>query len=221
MKVRVRLFASLAEKAGFREKEVEVPEPATAGSVLAALRKGPLLGLPPGTRVLYAVNREHVDASAPVAEGDEIGLFPPVSGGSGEDEDPRLVLTEAPLDAAALTDLVRSPSCGAVLTFEGTVRDHHEGSSVASIDYDCYPEMALPVMAAIRDEVEARHPGCRLALAHRTGHLGLGEASVVVACAAPHRREAFAACRLAMDRIKESLPVWKHEHVEGGDSRWL
>lgn len=219
MKVQVRLFASLAERAGFREREVEVPEPATAASVLESLRKGPLLGLPPGTRVLYAVNREHVQASAPVAEGDEVGLFPPVSGGSGEDE--RLLITAERLDAAALTDAVRGPDCGAVLTFEGTVRDHNEGSSVTAIDYDCYPEMARPVLERIRDEVEARFPGCRLALAHRTGRLELGEASVVVACAAPHRREAFAACRLAMDRIKESLPVWKHEHAEGGESRWL
>ena len=88
-------------------------------------------------------------------------------------------------------------------------------------EYDAYPEMALEVLGRIRDEVEARHPGCRLALAHRTGLLGLGEASVVVACGAPHRREAFAACRLAMDRIKESVPVWKHERTEGGEQRWL
>lgn len=224
MKVRIRLFASLAERAGFREREVEVPEPATAGSVLESLRKGPLLGLPPGTRVLYAVNREHVDASAAVAEGDEVGLFPPVSGGSGgSGEDERLLVTEEPLDARALTDAVRGPDCGAVLTFEGTVRDHDPGDprSVTAIDYDCYPEMARPILERIREEVEGRFAGCRLALAHRTGRVALGEASVVVACAAPHRREAFAACRLAMDRIKESLPVWKHEHAQGGDSRWL
>lgn len=219
MKVRVRLFASLAERAGFREQELEVDEPATVRTVLEALKKGPLLGLPPGTRVLYSVNRGHVDEGAAVSAGDEVGLFPPVSGGSGAQD--RLVLTAEPLNAAELTDLVRSDSCGAVLTFEGTVRDHNEGASVSAIEYDAYPEMALKVLGDIRDEVEARHPGCRLALAHRTGLLGLGEASVVVACGAPHRREAFAACRLAMDRIKESVPVWKHERTEGGERRWL
>ena len=219
MKVRVRLFASLAEKAGFREREIEVEEPATVKSVLETLKKGPLLGLPPGTRVLYSVNREHCDAGAAVAEGDEVGLFPPVSGGSGEPE--RLLLTDEPLDAAGLTDLIRSEAHGAVLTFEGTVRDHNEGASISAIEYDAYPEMALEVLGRIRDEVEARFPGCRLALAHRTGLLELGEASVVVACGAPHRREAFAACRLAMDRIKESLPIWKHERTTDGDERWL
>ena len=219
MKVRVRLFASLAEKAGFREREIEVEEPATARSVLEALKKGPLLGLPPGTRVLYSINQSHVDPEAAVSDGDEVGLFPPVSGGSGEPE--RLVLTDEPLDAGALTDLVRSDSCGAVLCFEGTVRDHNEGASVSAIEYDAYPEMALAELERIRDEVEARFPGSRLALAHRTGLLELGEASVVVACAAPHRREAFAACRLAMDRIKESLPVWKHERTSDGEKRWL
>jgi molybdopterin synthase catalytic subunit len=188
-------------------------------SVLETLKKSFLLGLPPGTRVLYALNRSHVDEGAEVAAGDEVGLFPPVSGGSGADE--RLVLSSEPLDATALTNAVRSPSCGAVLTFEGTVRDHNEGSPVSSIDYDAYPEMALEVLSGIREEVEARHPGVRLALAHRTGLLQLGEASVVVACAAPHRREAFAACRLAMDRIKEAVPVWKHERTEDGEQRWL
>lgn len=219
MRVRVRLFASLAERAGFREQELEVEEPATVRSVLETLKKGPLLGLPPGTRVLYSVNRDHVDPEAPVSDGDEVGLFPPVSGGSGADD--RLVLTAETLDPVALTDLVRSPSHGAVLTFEGTVRDHNEGASVSAIEYDAYPEMALEVLGRIRDEVEARHPGCRLALAHRTGLLELGEASVIVACGAPHRREAFAACRLAMDRIKESVPVWKHERTGDGGQRWL
>ncbi len=219
MKVRIRLFASLAERAGFREKEFEVDEPATVRSVLDTLKKSALLGLPLGTRILFSVNRSHVDEDAAVADGDEVGLFPPVSGGSGAED--RLLLTAEPLDASVLVDLVRSPSCGAVLSFEGTVRDHNEGASVTAIEYDAYPEMALEILGSIRDEVEARHPGCRLALAHRTGLLELGEASVVVACAAPHRREAFAACRLAMDRIKESVPVWKHERTEDGKQRWL
>lgn len=219
MKVRVRLFASLAERAGFREREVEVEEGATAGSVLATLRKGALLGLPPATRVLFAVNQRHVDAAAAVNEGDEVGLFPPVSGGSARFE--RIVLGPEPLDPAALSDLVRSQSCGALITFEGTVRNENEGRSVTAIDYDCYPEMAREVLAAIRAEVETRHQGARLVLAHRTGRLLLGEVSVVVACAAPHRREAFAACRLAMDRVKESLPVWKHEDSEDGRSHWI
>ena len=218
MKVRVRLFASLAQAAGFREREMDVPDGATAGDVLTQLKRGPLIGLV-GARVLFAVNREHCEASRPLAEGDEVGMFPPVSGGSGAADD-GLVITADPLDPVRLAAVVRSPGCGAVLTFEGVVRDHGEDGDVVAIDYEAYPEMARKVLGRIRDEVEQRHPGARLALAHRTGRLLVGEPSVVVACAAPHRREAFAACRLAMDRIKESLPVWKSEEAPEGKRTW-
>lgn len=209
MKVRVRLFASLAQAAGFRERELDLPEGSTAGDVLLQLKRGPLIALG-GIRVLHAVNRQHCEATRVLAEGDEVGLFPPVSGGSGPELERLILITADALDSARLVDSVRHPSCGAVLTFEGVVRE--EGSpGVIAIDYEAYPEMALKVLRDIRDEVEARHPGTRLALAHRVGRLLVGEPSVVVACAAPHRRDAFAACRLAMDRIKESLPVWKTE----------
>ena len=218
MKIRVRLFASLAQAAGSRQREVELPDGSTAGDVLALLKRGPLMPLV-GVRVLYAVNREHCDASRTLAEGDEVALFPPVSGGSGADE-ALLVITADPIDARRLSDLVRAPSCGAVVTFEGVVRDHGEEGPVVAIEYEAHPEMAREVLRQIRDEVEARHPGSRLAMAHRVGRLAVGEPSVVVACAAPHRREAFSACRLAMDRIKESLPAWKAEEAPSGARTW-
>jgi len=218
VKVRVRLFASFAELAGFREKELELPDGATAGDALALLRRGPLLLLPERARPLLAVNRQHVQADHALAPGDEVAIFPPVSGGS--DAPPAPLLTDEPLDAAALAASVRHRTCGAVVTFEGVVRDHHDGEDVVAIEYEAYAEMAVGVLAAIADEVRHRHPGARLALAHRTGRLPVGETSVVVACAAPHRREAFAACRLAMDRIKESLPVWKNEETTGR-RRWI
>jgi molybdopterin synthase catalytic subunit len=163
--------------------------------------------------VLHAVNQQHCDASRLLAEGDEVGLFPPVSGGSGPELERLIIITMEPLDSARLTESVRHPSCGAVLTFEGVVREEGRSAAVIAIDYEAYPEMALRILREIRDEVEARHPGTRLALAHRMGRLLVGEPSVVVACAAAHRRDAFAACRLAMDRIKESLPVWKTEEL--------
>lgn len=128
----------------------------------------------------------------------------------------RVLVTDALLDARALADQLRSPQCGALLTFEGTVRDLSDAGSVTAIDYEAWPEMAIEVLERIRLEIEGRHPGTRLALAHRHGRLELGETSVVVACAAPHRAEAFAACRLAMDRIKEVLPIWKNEILADG-----
>lgn len=219
MTVRVRLFASLAERAGWREQEIELGEgDRTLADVLAALLRGPLLGLPAAGRVLGSRNHEHVPLDAEVRDGDEVGFFPPVSGGAA---DPRAFLTDQPLCAAALADLVRAPSRGAVVTFEGTVRDLHEGEEVIAIDYEAYPEMAEPVLRAIREEVEHRWPGTCLALAHRTGRLAVGTASVAVACGAPHRRQAFAACRMAMDRIKESLPAWKRQEARSGSFRWL
>ncbi len=218
MKIRVRLFASYAQAAGWREKEMDVAESATARGVLDALRRGPLLALPgPGTP-LYAINRKHVPPDTVVREGDEVGIFPPVSGGSGAPA-PFTRITADPLDPAALAALVRAPGHGAVLTFEGTVRDHSDGPVVA-ITYEAYDTMAIEVLDAIKREVEHRHPGTLLAMAHRTGRLPVGEASVVVACGAAHRRQAFAACRLAMDRVKESLPVWKHEESPDGSARW-
>ena len=219
MKVRVRLFASLAQAAGFREREIEVPDGATANDVLVQLKRGPLIALT-GARVLLAVNREHCEPARILAEGDEVGLFPPVSGGSGAREERLITITSDPLVAARLTDSVRHPSCGAIVTFEGVVRDHGVSGPVASIDYEAYPEMALRVLGEIRDEVEARHPGTRIGLAHRTGRLAVGEPSVIVACAAPHRRDALASCRLVMDRIKESLPVWKAEEAPTGARAW-
>jgi molybdopterin synthase catalytic subunit len=221
MKVKVRLFASYAVSAGFRSREIDVPEGTTAGGVFAQLRKTALAGMPSSARPLYAVNREHVAAAHALSEGDEIAIFPPVSGGAPEDVGPPLLVTPDPLDAGRLLDGVRHPGCGALLLFEGTVRNENEGQPVVAIDYEAYPEMATAVLGRIRDEVARRWPGVRLALAHRTGRLPVGATSVAVACAAPHRREAFAACRLAMDRIKEALPVWKQEHGPGGSSRWV
>jgi molybdopterin synthase catalytic subunit len=217
MKVVVRLFAAYAQAAGWRQKECDIKEPATARDVIEWLRRGPLMVLPGTGRPLVAVNREHVALDAPVHAGDEVAVFPPVSGGSA---DPRVAVTEQPLDARALADLVRDRGHGAIVVFEGTVRDHGEGP-VAAITYEAYEEMASAMLLRIRDEVEARHDGVRLALAHRVGRLVVGETSVVVACGAAHRREAFAACRLAMDRIKESLPAWKREEAPSGDVRWL
>lgn len=218
MKVRVRLFASYAEAAGWREREMEVPDGATVTDVLKALRRGPLMALPGTGRPLFAVNREHAQGDHPVREGDEVGVFPAVSGGSTGSG--RTFLTAEPLDARALTDAVRHPSCGAVVVFEGTVRETTGARVVTAIAYEAYEEMATIALERIRAEVEERFPGTRLAMAHRTGRLEVGVTSVVVASAAPHRRDAFSACRLAMDRVKESLPIWKHEESATG-SRWI
>jgi molybdopterin synthase catalytic subunit len=219
VRIKVKLFASFAQAAGWRQRDMELAAGACAGDVLAELRRGPLLALPAGARPLLAVNREHVTSDRGLADGDEVAVFPPVSGG-GSDPLPTVVTTE-PLDPRALAKAVAAPWCGAVVTFEGTVRDHGEGHAVRAIEYDAYPEMAQGALLGIREEVGRRWPHVRLAMAHRTGRLEVGEPSVVVAAAAAHRRDAFAACRLAMDRIKEALPIWKREELASGASTWV
>lgn len=220
MRVRVRLFASFAQAAGFRERELELAEGAVAGDALAALRRGPLLALPAGARPLLAVNRQHSPPDTPLSDGDEVAIFPPVSGGSGAEAE-LVRVTVGPLDPRGLAELVRSPACGALVTFEGTVRDHNAGEAVSAITYEAHEDMAREVLAQIVREAQSRWPQARIAIAHRTGRLEVGEVSLVVCVAAPHRRHALAACRHAIDRVKEILPAWKREERSSGTASWL
>jgi MoaE-MoaD fusion protein len=131
----------------------------------------------------------------------------------------RAFVSAAPLDVAALEAQVASDSCGAVLTFVGTVRDNFDGRPVSGLDYEVYAEMAVPVMEQICGEVAAQWPGARVVIAHRTGHLDLGEASVVIAVAAPHRGAAYDASRYAIEALKDRVPIWKKELYSDG-STW-
>jgi molybdopterin synthase catalytic subunit len=128
--------------------------------------------------------------------------------------------TEDPLDAEAIVAAVSSPRCGAVATFIGLVRDHNVGRRVEWLDYEAYPALALKTFERIGSEAAARWPSAAVAIHHRVGRMEIGEASVVVAAASPHRADAFAACRYAIERVKQIAPVWKHEHFEGGDA-WV
>ncbi|HXW04776.1 MAG TPA: molybdenum cofactor biosynthesis protein MoaE [Vicinamibacterales bacterium] len=121
------------------------------------------------------------------------------------------------LDARAAAQLVADGTCGAVATFVGLVRDHNLGRRVRWLEYEAYAPLALRAFERIAGEAAARWPSVRLAVHHRIGRVEIGEASVVIAAAAPHRADAFAACRYAIERVKQIAPVWKHEHFEGGD----
>ncbi|MCO5169149.1 MAG: molybdenum cofactor biosynthesis protein MoaE [Planctomycetes bacterium] len=127
------------------------------------------------------------------------------------------------LDAGWAHDAVRDPRAGAICCFEGTTREVHEGRPVASLAYEAYQGMAEREMAAIVAEARRRFPGLvRMCLAHRLGEVPLAEASVLVAASAPHRAEAFEACRFAIDALKASVPIWKKEsYRDGGDARWV
>ena len=132
----------------------------------------------------------------------------------------RFRVTLEPLDATRTAAAVASPDCGAVATFVGLVRDHNLGRRVLYLDYECYEPLAVKAFARIAAEANAHWPGAGLAIDHRVGPLQIGEASVVISAASPHRADAFAACRFAIERIKQIAPIWKREHFEGGDS-WI
>lgn len=125
-------------------------------------------------------------------------------------------ITSSPIDTAALIAAVEDPACGATLLFLGVVRDHNLGRKVSFLEYEAYAPMACDAMKKIAKDLEARYEGVRTAIVHRTGRLEIGEASVGIACAAPHRDDAYAASREAIERLKREVPVWKKEHFEGG-----
>jgi molybdopterin synthase catalytic subunit len=131
--------------------------------------------------------------------------------------DARFEVTAEPLDVARTAGVVSASGCGAVATFLGLVRDTNAGRRVLYLDYECYEPLALKAFARIAEEAAETWPAARLAIAHRVGRLQIGEASVVIAAASPHRADAFAACRYAIERVKHIAPIWKHEHFEGGD----
>ena len=205
MHVTVRLFAQLRERAGTSELSLELPEGACVQDAIDEL--GTLAG---GLPVVMAVNREYADGDAPLAQGDELALIPPVSGGEGA---PWARVTEEPLDAAALRARVRDPRAGAVVVFEGVTRE------VERLEYEAYAEMAEPRIETILREAVERHGLCAAAAEHRVGAGPLSEPSVVVAVAAGHREEAFAGAREVIDRIKAEAPIWKKE-IDGGSERW-
>ena len=205
MSVTVKVFAGLRERAGWSEREVEA---ATVADVWAQLG----LGEEPAG-LLYAVNREYADKSAPLADGDEVAVIPPVSGGS-------VRLVDGPLDLAAVIAEVEDEGAGAIATFQGTVRRQSRGRQVIALEYEAYAGMAEQVMAEIANEVVERYDLCEVAIAHRTGRCEVGEVSVAIAVSAAHRKDALSACRDVIDQLKERVPLWKKELYEGGEE-WI
>jgi molybdopterin synthase catalytic subunit len=217
--VHVRLFARLREQAGTETEQIELPAGSTLADVYEALRRRhPALEIDLKA-VRAALNQEFKDWSSEVADGDEVAFIPPVSGGA-HGVGVLFELTADPLDARRLEAAVWHSSAGAICTFTGVVRDNSRGRSVTHLDYEAYAEMATAQMRKIGDEIGAQWPEARVAMAHRTGSLEIGEASVVVSVSCPHRAEAIAACRWGIDRLKESVPIWKKEHAADG-TYWI
>ena len=208
MRVRVRLFAALRERAGDGERELELGAGARVGDVWAHLGLG---DEPAG--LLYAVNKAYAERGRLLADGDEVALIPPVSGGAFR-------LTEDPIDVDALLAEVADERAGAVATFLGTTRVHSRGRTVLRLEYEAYEGMAEQVMEEIAAGLLARYDLCRVAMTHRVGRVGIGETSVAIAVSAPHRAHALAACTDAIDTLKAEVPLWKKEIYEGGEE-WI
>jgi MoaE-MoaD fusion protein len=212
--VTIRLFAALREQAGTSRVELELPEGAHVSDVWSALALG---GDEPPS-LAFAVNKGYADRSHVLAEGDEVALIPPVSG--GDDDRPLAEVGPDPLDLGRLIGRVADPGAGAIATFVGTVRNQARGRDVIWLDYEAFDEMAvLELEKVARDVVSAN--GCiRAAIAHRTGRCEVGEASVAIAVSAAHRHAALTACQQAIDTLKLTVPIWKKERYADGEE-WV
>ena len=270
IRITVRLFAGIRERAGTAHVQVELPSGGTVDQALAAASKAV-----PGewrlpSRFMIAVNGEYAGQTTKLGDGDEIALVPPVSGGAGrapaaskqrtpggrarpgkrasvagQDKQqrqraarsitssrsqgegqgggqsagtfPAVTITHQPLHAAPLVEYVRTDRDGAVVTFFGVTRNHNEGRRVLHLEYEAYQPMAERKIAEIIAEMKAKWDIGRVAVAHRTGRVDIGETSMVLAVSAPHRRPAFEAALYFVDRLKEVVPIWKKEYFEGGE----
>jgi molybdopterin synthase catalytic subunit len=212
--VLVRLFASYREAAGVGHIPLELPAGSTArDAIRAVLSEHPLVA--EGRQLVIARNREYVEPEAALADGDELALIPPVSGGATRSRERIAVLTE-PLSVDEVIEAVRGDAFGGVAVFLGTVRDRSRGTRVTHLEYEAYAEMAEAKMREIADRLEREHAPAKVAMHHRVGDLQVGEVAVIVAAAAPHRDAAFAAARRAIDELKSAVPIWKKEHTADG-----
>lgn len=238
MRVDVRLFAWQRAQTGQRAITLELPEGADVAAAWAALvADWPVLA-PSAESVRFAQNGRYVDRDTALAAGDELAVIPPVAGGSeAEEVYRRLELQEEPLDDAlvgALRREVASAADGAVAVFLGQTREtpgtpapgqepeaeRFEGQAVEGLTYEALEPMAVAVLEEIADEISGRFGVRRLAILHRVGEVAVGEVSVAIVAAAPHRDAAFAACRYAIEELKARAPIWKAERFADG-SVWL
>ncbi|GAC1359190.1 MAG: molybdenum cofactor biosynthesis protein MoaE [Ktedonobacteraceae bacterium] len=218
MKVHIRYFASIREIVGQAEETLTLPDTARVTVVRELLLARNSQLQPVLERSVCAVNRRYVSADAPLHDGDEIVFIPPTGG--GQPMQPIILLTREPLKRDELIAAVSHPSVGGIVTFEGVVRDNARGKQVRYLEYDVYEEMAQQQISTIIAEAEQRWGIDRVAVAHRFGRLEIGEASVIIVVASPHRGEAFEACRYIIDTLKKTVPIWKKEVAMNGEE-WV
>ena len=221
IRVRVLFFGAARDHAGSEEAEVSLRAPASAAAAFEEI-----LSLYPSLRrfgrsLLFAVNQEYARSEAPVNEGDELAVFPPVSGGSEDEREAHgadfFELTTEPIDVGEAARRVVPRECGATVTLDGYVREWTRGRRTLYLVYEAYAPMALSEMRRLGREAHERFEIAHVGIVHRTGRLEIGETSVVVSISAPHRRAAFEACEWAIRELKRRVPIWKKEFYEDGE----
>jgi molybdopterin synthase catalytic subunit len=212
MQIRVKLFGALREAAGTPDLALALPEGSRVGDVWGQLVADHPSIEPFKGKLAVSLNFEISNSEADLSDGDEVAFLPPVSGGAGS-----CSLTEEPIDVGAVVGRVTGPGMGGIVTFLGTVRDHARGKEIRHLEYESYAGMAEREMEKIVNQAAERWPGVRVAIAHRAGHLKIGDIAVAIVAAAAHRGDAFEACRFAIDTLKETVPIWKKEFATDGE----
>ena len=207
--VRVLAFGVLKDRLGKDSFAMTVPERATVADLLAQLgEKQPGVIL---KGIAVSVNAEYATAGHLLREGDEVGLLPPVSGGNLAPEPVRIALVREHIDTEQLVDAAKDGADGAVVVFDGIVRNHSRGRKTLYLDYEAYEDMARRQMTALAQEALTRFGVRHVTVVHRLGRLQIGETSVLIVVASAHRAQAFEACRWVIDTLKKTVPIWKKE----------
>jgi molybdopterin converting factor subunit 1 len=225
VRVKVLFFGMLKDIVGVAEDQIEVADGARVDSVFTRYARAYPRLTDLESSIVLACNQEFCDRSAAVREGDEIAFLPPVSGGSGRytheifdaDTGCFFALTRETIDTPGLARQLLRGEDGAVVDFEGVVRNNTKGRATKFLDYECYEPMAVKMMAEIGREILGTHAIGRIAMVHRLGRLQIGDASVVIVVTAPHRKPAFEAALEGINRLKRIVPIWKKEHFADGE----
>jgi molybdopterin synthase catalytic subunit len=218
MQIRVLFFGVLKDLAGLASETAEFPEGTSVEDVFShyAERAARLRAM--RSSLAFAVNQEYARSDHALRAGDEVGFLPPVSGGAAEKNGSRVEVrvVREPIFSQAVVERLRQPGDGAVVVFDGVVRNHSRGRRTAYLDYEAYEPMALALLADLARQARERFPVGAIAILHRLGRIQIGETSVLIVVASAHRAAAFEACRWIIDTLKKTVPIWKKEYFEDG-----
>jgi molybdopterin synthase catalytic subunit len=220
--IRVLFFGSARDAVEANELDLAVAAPATVASAFHSLKTRFSTLERFGRSLLFAVNQEYATPETELKENDELAVFPPVSGGSCDYRCPHdfFELTTEPIDVGEVARRVVLPECGATVTLDGYAREWTNGKQTLYLVYEAYDAMALTEMQRLGAEAHKQFEIAHIGIVHRTGRIDIGETSVVIAASAPHRRAAFEACEWAIKELKRTVPIWKKEIFEGGET-WV